>query len=428
MAHNQPSQRERDLLARTHRVLPGGHLGNPGSDLLIERGEGSRVWDVSGNEYIDYLLGSGPMIVGHSHPEVLAVVREQLDKGTTFFAGNEHAVALAEEIVRAVPCAEKVRFTSSGTEATLYAMRAARAFTGRDKILKFEGGFHGMNDYALMSMAPSDPPDFPQAAADSAGIPRSIRDEVLIAPFNDLETASAIIERHHDELGGVIVEPVQRVLPPKPGFLEGLREVTEHHRIPLIFDEIVTGFRMSYGGAQEYYGVTPDLCTLGKAAAGGFPLAAVAGKDEIMSHMDPNAVPSDGFMPQVGTLSGNPIAAVAGLKTLEILRREGTYERLCETGQRTMDALRGLLDQAEIPARVMGHATFFDVYFTDSEVTDYRSVLQADSSKLVQFNAALRSAGVIKGSPKFYVSTVHTEEDLSRTITAFETVIERMQD
>ncbi|MAF53802.1 MAG: aspartate aminotransferase family protein [SAR202 cluster bacterium] len=428
MTHNQPSQRERDLLARAHRVLPGGNLGNPGSDLLIERGEGSRVWDVSGNEYIDYLLGSGPMIVGHSHPEVLAVVREQLENGTTFFAGNEHAVALAEEIVRAVPCAEKVRFTSSGTEATLYAMRAARAFTGRDKILKFEGGFHGMNEYALMSMAPSDPPAFPQAAADSAGIPRSIQDEVLIAPFNDLETTSAIIERHHDELGGVIVEPVQRVLPPKAGFLEGLREVTEHHRIPLIFDEIVTGFRMSYGGAQEYFGVTPDLCTLGKAAAGGFPLAVVAGKDDIMSHMDPEAVSSDGFMPQVGTLSGNPIAAVAGLKTLEVLRREGTYERLYITGQRTMDALQRLLDQAEIPARVMGNATFFDVYFTDSEVTDYRSILQADGSKLAQFNAALRSAGVIKGSPKFYVSTVHTEEDLSRTITAFETVIERLQD
>jgi|TARA_B100001971_G_scaffold102137_1_gene94121 glutamate-1-semialdehyde 2,1-aminomutase len=368
------------------------------------------------------------MIVGHSHPEVLAAVRQQLDKGTTFFAGNEHAIELAEEIVRAVPCAEQVRFVSTGSEATLYAMRAARAFRGRDKILKLEGGFHGMNDYALMSVFPTDPPDFPQAAPGSAGIPSAVQESMLIAPFNDLETTTAIIDRHHDELGGIIVEPIQRVLPPAPGFLEGLREISEHYGIPLIFDEIVTGFRVAYGGAQEYFGVTPDLCTLGKAATGGFPLAAVAGKSEIMSHMDANSVPSESFLPQIGTLSGNPIAAVAGLKTLEILRREGTYERLAATGQRLLDALQQLLEQAEIPAKVMGHSTFFDVYFTDSEITDYRSTLLADTSKLAQFNSVLRSEGVIKGSPKFYVSTAHTDDDLSRTFGAFERVVDQLRE
>ncbi len=428
MTQNKPSQLARDLISRANRVLPGGSLGNLGGDLLIDRGEGGRVWDVSGNEYVDYLLGSGPMIVGHSHPEVLAAVRQQLDKGTTFFAGNEHAIELAEEIVRAVPCAEQVRFVSTGSEATLYAMRAARAFRGRDKILKLEGGFHGMNDYALMSVFPTDPPDFPQAAPGSAGIPSAVQESMLIAPFNDLETTTAIIDRHHDELGGIIVEPIQRVLPPAPGFLEGLREISEHYGIPLIFDEIVTGFRVAYGGAQEYFGVTPDLCTLGKAAAGGFPLAAVAGKSEIMSHMDANSVPLESFLPQIGTLSGNPIAAVAGLKTLEILRREGTYERLAATGQRLLDALQQLLEQAEIPAKVMGHSTFFDVYFTDSEITDYRSTLLADTSKLAQFNSILRSEGVIKGSPKFYVSTAHTDDDLSRTFGAFERVVDQLRE
>ena len=271
MATRKVSAEEQALIERAHRFLPGGSLGNLSMDVVIREGRGSRIWDVSGNEYVDYLLGSGPMLVGHTHPQVVAAVQEQVERGSTFFAGNESAIMLAEEIVKAVPCAESVRFSSSGTEATLYAMRTARAFRGRDKILKFEGGFHGMNDYALMSMGPVDPPDYPQAVPDSAGIPASVSREMLIAPFNDIETTAAIIERHHDELAGVIVEPFQRLLPPRQGFLEGLRELTKEYEIPLIFDEVVTGFRFSYGGAQEYYGVTPDMCTLGKAVAGGYP-------------------------------------------------------------------------------------------------------------------------------------------------------------
>jgi len=426
MAHREKNPRERELLAKANRVLPGGSLGNPAPDIVIDRGMGSHVWDVSGNEYIDYLLGSGPMLVGHAHPEVMAVVAEQLERGTTFFAANEHAILLAEEIVRAVPCAEKVRFVSTGSEATLYAMRAARAFRGRDKILKFEGGFHGMNDYALMSMSPANPAPYPEAVPDSAGIPRAVRDQVLIAPFNDIETTSAIIERHHEDIAGVIVEPFQRMIPPVPGFLQGLRELTEHHHIPLIFDEVVTGFRFSYGGAQEYYGVTPDLCTLGKAVAGGFALAAVAGKEEIMSHMDSGAVEPDAFMPQIGTLSGNPIAAVAGLKTLEILRREGTYPRLFATGERIKDGLQRLLDEAEIPAKVVGIGPLFDVFFTGSDVTDFRSSQKADSALLGRFNALLTREGVLKGSTKYYISTAHSDDDVAQTISAFEAAIDQL--
>jgi glutamate-1-semialdehyde 2,1-aminomutase len=421
------TEQEQALIEKAYRVLPGGNLGNLGSDIIIQEGKGGRIWDVSGNEYVDYLLGSGPMLIGHSHPDVLAAVRDQLERGTTFFAGNENAILLAEEIVNAVPCAEKVRFSSSGTEATLYAMRAARAYRKRDKILKFEGGFHGMNDYALMSMGPAQPRDFPHPVPDSAGIPKAIEGEMLIAPFNDIETASSIIQRYHEELAGVIVEPFQRLIPPVPGFLQGLRDVTEQYEIPLIFDEVVTGFRLAYGGAQEYYGVTPDLCTRGKASAGGFPLTAVAGRQELMAGFEGDSAASGGFMPQIGTLSGNPVAAAAGLATLEVLRREGTYERLFATGQRIKDALERLFKEAEIPVQVVGDAPLFDVYFTEAEVTDYRSSLSGDKKMLARFNRLLLERGIFKGDSKYYISTAHTAEDVDQTIEAFAGAIDELR-
>ena len=300
------SAHELELVAKAGRYLAGGTLGNLVEDVILARGRGSRVWDVSGHEYIDYLLGSGPMLVGHAHPEVVAAVHEQLELGSTFFANNERAILLAEEISKAMPCAEKIRFCSSGTEATLYAMRVARAFRRRDRILKFEGGFHGMHDYAVMGMSPPAPAQFPAAVPDSAGIPQAVASTMLVAPFNDLETTSAIVDRHHDELAGVIVEPFQRVLAPRPGFLAGLRELTARHGIPLIFDEVVTSFRFAYGGAQEFYGVTPDLCALGKAVGGGFPLTAVAGREELMAHFDQSRVGRERFIPQVGTLERQP--------------------------------------------------------------------------------------------------------------------------
>ena len=426
MPERKTTARERELIEKAHRYFPAGSLGNLSMDLVIREGRGGRVWDTSGNEYVDYLLGSGPMLVGHAHPEVTAAVREQLDHGTTFFASNEHAILLGEEIVKAVPCAEKVRFSSTGSEATLYAMRAARAYRGRDKVLKFEGGFHGMNDYALMSMAPSNPLDFPTPTPDSAGIPRSIQDEMLIAPFNDIETASAIIEEHHHELAAVIVEPFQRLIPPKPGFLQGLREVTQLYEIPLIFDEVVTGFRFAYGGAQEYYGVTPDLCTLGKAVAGGFPLTALVGREEIMAHFDPAATSAEGFMPQIGTLSGFPVAAVAGLATLKVLARPGTYKRLFATGRQIKDALQRLLDEAEIPAKVVGEAPLFDAFFTGQEINDYRSTLSSDGAMLAQFNELLMERGILKGGSKFYVSTAHDQDDVDRTIDSFASAVDEL--
>ena len=422
------SAHELELVAKAGRYLAGGTLGNLVEDVILARGRGSRVWDVSGHEYIDYLLGSGPMLVGHAHPEVVAAVHEQLELGSTFFANNERAILLAEEISKAMPCAEKIRFCSSGTEATLYAMRVARAFRRRDRILKFEGGFHGMHDYAVMGMSPQTPGDFPTAVADSAGIPQAVASTMLVAPFNDLETTSAIVDRHHDELAGVIVEPFQRVLAPRPGFLAGLRELTARHGIPLIFDEVVTSFRFAYGGAQEFYGVTPDLCALGKAVGGGFPLTAVAGREELMAHFDQSRVGREHFIPQVGTLSGNPIATAAGLATVRILKRPGTYERMHALGRQLKQALQSICDAAGIPARVVGEGVLFEIYFTDEDITDYRSTLKADKARLTRFVALLRERGVFRGASKFYLSIVHDERDVKETIQAFESAIAALGD
>src|SRR5437016_977075 len=357
-----------DLLDEAKRVLPGGSFGNMPAEVILRAAKGGRIWDEHGKEYVDFLLGSGPMFIGHGHPEVTAAIESQLPHGTTYFGNNRHGIQLAKAIVDAVPCAEQVRFVCTGTEADLYAMRAARAFRRRDKILKFEGGYHGMSDYALMSMAPKNPGNFPRALTDSAGIPQSVRDEMLIAPFNDVETVASLIREHKDELAGVIVEPFQRIIPPAPGFLQALRKLTAEHGIPLIFDEVVTGFRLAYGGAQEYYGVTPDICTLGKVIGGGFPLAAIAGRDDIMSHFDRAVVGDEGFLVQIGTLSGNPVASAAGLATLEILKRPGAYERIFATGRELMGALGELLKANGVTAQVIGEPPLFDAVFSGEPV------------------------------------------------------------
>jgi len=377
------------------------------------------VWDESGKEYVDFLLGSGPMLVGHAHPEVTAAAQARIAQGTTFFANNRYGIELAAAIVEAVPCAEQVRFVSTGSEADLYAMRAARAFRKRDKILKFEGGYHGMSDYSLMSLAPKRPGNFPQPIPDSAGIPGSVREEILVAPFNDIDAAAAMVREHRDELAGVILKPFQRIIPPLPGFLEGLRKITAEHRIPLIFDEVVTGFRFAYGGAQEYYGVVPDLCTLGKVIGGGFPLAAIAGRADIMAHFDRDRVGDEGFLMQVGTLSGNPVAAAAGLATLEILRRPGAYERIFATGRDLMGTLAELLTRNGLTAQVTGEPPLFDVVFTGGPVRDYRGALRGDGDKLRRLNALLREHGVLKGESKYYVSLAHTPEDIQHTSDAW---------
>jgi glutamate-1-semialdehyde 2,1-aminomutase len=408
-----------DLIAEAKRVLPGGSYGNLPAEVILRDGRAARIWDEAGREYVDFLLGSGPMFIGHAHPEVTAAIQSQVPLGTTYFANNRHGIALAEAIVDAVPCAEQVRFLCTGTEADLYAMRAARAYRKRDKILKFEGGYHGMSDYALMSMAPKRPGNFPRPIPDSAGIPKSVQDEMLVAAFNDAGMVESLIKEQKDELAGVIVEPFQRILPPQPGFLQALRRITKEHGVPLIFDEVVTGFRFAYGGAQEYYGVTPDLCTLGKIVGGGFALAAVAGNAEIMKHFDKLSVEDEDFLFQVGTLSGNPVAAVAGLATLEVLRRPGAYEKVFATGRTLMAALSELLKKHGVKAQVVGEPPLFDIVFTDQPIKDYRDTLKGDKAIAARFNKLLRERGIMKGESKYYVSLAHTEADIEHTIGAW---------
>ena len=418
---------ENDLYATARRVLPGGTFGNFAAEVVIREGKGGRVWDEEGKEYVDFLLGSGPMLVGHAHPEVTEAAQAQIARGTTFFANNRLGIELAETIVEAVPCAEQVRFVSSGSEADLYAMRAARAFTRRDKILKFEGGYHGMSDYSLMSLAPKRSGNFPAPVPDSAGIPKSVRDDMLVAPFNDAEAVADLVHEHRSELAGIIVEPFQRIIPPAPGFLAALRKIASDNAIPLIFDEVVTGFRLAYGGAQEYYGVVPDLCTLGKVIGGGFPLAAIAGRAEIMAHFDKNKVGDDNFLVQIGTLSGNPVAAAAGLATLRVLKRPGAYEQIHATGRELMKALGELLAEAGIAAQISGEPPLFDVVFSAEKVRDYRTTLAGDAELMRRFNALLRERGILKGESKYYISLAHTPEDIAFTIDAWKSAIKALR-
>ncbi len=412
------SEKQQDWIDRGNAVFPAGGFGNFDPGIIISRGEGARVWDEDGNEYIDCLIGSGPMLLGHGHPEVLAAVHHQLDRGMTFFASNAAAVELAEEICRAVPCAEQLRYVSTGGEADMYAMRLARAFTGRNKIVKFEGGYHGMSAEAQMSLAPTKLVDFPLAVADSAGIPQSVCDEMLIAAFNDADFTRSLIAEYADEIAAVIVEPLQRIIPSAPGFLEMLREECDKYGIVLIFDEVVTGFRLCYGGAQTLHGVTPDVCTLGKVIGGGLPLAAIAGRADIMAHFDQGKVGADGFLMQLGTLSGNPVAAVAGLKTLEILRRPGSYEKLLENGKTLMRAFSTHLAAHGHAHRIIGHPVLFGAVFIDRAVSNYRDILTADASKSAAFNKALRKRGLLKSPGKVYPCLALTEQDLQRAATA----------
>ena len=418
------SAEETKLLERARRRLPGGVLGSSryADDVgfVVKHGKGSKIYDVSGREYIDYVMASGPMVLGHAHPAVVAAVREQLEGGTTYFMVTEPVIELAEEICRAVPCAEQVRFTSTGSEATFFALRVARTARQRDKILKFEGGYHGSHDYSMMSSAPRSPKAFPAPVPDSSGIPRVLEDEVLVAPYNDLATVEGIVATHADELAAVIIEPFQRLIPPQPGFLQGLREITRRYGILLVFDEVVTGFRLAYGGAQQYYGVVPDIACVGKIVGGGFPLAAVCASADLMQPFDPGRDGKGEFISQSGTLNGNPIAAVAGLATLAELRKPGAYETLHGTGRRLMAGLAELAQKSGLPAQVVGEPVVFDILFTGEPVTDYRSLQKADGALARSFTTELIKRGVVKNTQKIYMSLAHTDADVARTLQACE--------
>jgi len=415
---------ERALIAEAERLFPTQTrclTFDPELNFCVGRARGSHIWDVSGNEYIDYLLGSGPHVLGHAHPAVLEALRTVPENGTSHLIVNEHAVKLGQKIVEHVPCAEMVSLHSSGSEATFFAMRLARVYRRRDKILKFEGAYHGMNDYAMMSNQwTMGSPPYPHAVPNTHGIPRALHDQVLIAPFNDLEIASGLISKHRDELAGVIIEPIQRTFEPKPGFLEGIREVTANLDIPLIFDEVVTGFRVALGGAQELYGVTPDLSATGKAISGGLPLGVLCGRRDIMEIANPKRrLQMLPFSMQTGTFSSNPVCSSVALAVIAELEKPGVYERWGEIGARVRGALRDAIADTGIEACVTGVPSVFEIWFCADEPHDHRSAKASDFYKSVRFSDLLLRQGVLKAAEKFFVSALHTDEDVDRTTKAF---------
>ncbi len=421
------------LLDSANQYLAGGGLGlfvlPPEVNLVIAEGHGSHVTNVDGRDFIDYHLGSGPALLGHAHPDVVAAVQRQLPKGSTYYFLNEPVIRLAERMVEACPCADQVHFTGSGTEATFFALRIARAKTGRDKVLKFEGGWHGMNDYGLWGTVPSSPSLYPNAERDSVGIPEALRGQVLVAPFNDAERAVQIISENAAELAAVIVEPLERVLVPVPGFLDAVREVTSRHGIVLVFDEVVTGFRIAWGGAQERYGVVPDLATYGKAMSGGFPMAAIAGRADVMACLDARRVERSKLVWASGTLNGNPISATAGLAALDVLSRPGTYERLHQVGGRLRREITRLGARYGFSAQTPGEDAVFGVRFTDRQpLRNWQDLLTADKDLGLRWSIELIKRGIlVNPNEKFYISTEHSDADVDRTLEAAEAAFAAMR-
>jgi glutamate-1-semialdehyde 2,1-aminomutase len=405
-------------LARTY--LPGGTFGvNLPENLrtVMVCGQGSRIHDANGKEYIDYLLGSGPLLVGHAHPEVVDAVRRQSALSSTFYMLNEPAIRLARKIVDAAPCGDSLCYQLSGTDATFSALRIARAATGRKLVMKFAGAFHGSHDVAQVAIAVGPHAHRPAAVRDTSGIPASVAEEVLVAQFNDIASVAQLVEGRGDEIAAMIVEPLQRVLVPRPGFLEGLRAIASQYGILLIFDEVVTGFRIAWGGAQELYGVTPDLACYSKAIGGGYPVSAVVGSRELLALTIPRR---DGlpFPYLSGTMSGNPVAAAAGLAALSILERPGVYDRLRQMGETLRRGIEAAGSRAGLPVRALGEGPILQVVFSErEEFLTGEHLTQIDHARTLQFGYEMISRGIFftpKG--KMYISVAHTDADLDQTL------------
>jgi glutamate-1-semialdehyde 2,1-aminomutase len=409
------------------QLLPGGILTQlhlPGGAYpTITSGTGAHIWDTAGNEYIDCVLGSGPLILGHCPEPVVAAVTRQLRQGSTFYAFNDKIGKLAKLIVRWAPCAERVQFCGSGSEATFYALRIARAATRRARILKFEGGFLGGNDYALMSFVPPLSSEPAAVVPSSAGIPAAVEDTVLVAPFNDLEATRTLVHKYAESLAAIIVEPMQRVIEPADGFLQGLRELTEETGSLLIFDEVVSGFRWCLGGAQAHYNVIPDLATYGKVIGGGYPLAAVAGRADVMDYAAwvPDKQSERAYMS--GTLNGNPIAAVAGIATLEVLTEKGAYARLNELGADLRRGITSALDEVNADGQVLGVGPTFQVVHTRKPIRNYRDLAGEDLEMKESVGRQVFERGVFVRNEKMYLSLAHSDEDIARIVAAYRDAI-----
>jgi len=410
--------------SRALRIFPGGsngEFGIPPERLVVpERGQGARIWDTQGREFVDFTMAWGSALVGHAHPKVVEAAAAAAREGVNFASVNRKSVELAERIAAVSPCAERIRFVASGTEATLLCLRVAHAATGRPKVLRFEGAYHGQHAVGVAGMIHSRPSDLPSCDTAGAGAPWTGQD-VLVAPFNDLEGTSAIVEAHARSLAAVIVEPFHRCLSPRPGFLEGLRELTRRHGIVLIFDEVVTGFRLAPGGAQEYYGVTPDLVAYGKALGGGFPIGAFAGRAEIMEVLEERRLPGPRYVWSASTTGGNPVSCAAALATLDLLLQPGVHATLHGLGRRFRDGLRSVIQQAGESAQILGDGPLGQVAFSANPVIDQASWLASDRARGGRLMLELLTRGVFLNpmGTKLYLSLEHSEDVLSRFLEAF---------
>jgi len=415
--------KSQELFRKALRLMPGG-VNSPvrafravgGEPVYLASGKGSRVTDVDGRSYIDYVMSWGPLILGHCHPEVVEALARALETGTSFGACTAAEVELAEEIQEAFPSIERLRLVNSGTEATLSALRVARAATGRDKILKFEGCYHGHAD-SLLVKAGSGVATL--GLPDSPGVPRALAELTISVPFNDLPALDEAFRAHRHQFAAAIVEPVagnMGCVPPRPGFLEKLRVLTAEQGTVLIFDEVMTGFRVAYGGAQQLYNVPPDLTTLGKVIGGGLPVGAYGGKAALMDLVAPA-----GLVYQAGTLSGNPLAVAAGRKTLEILRRPGTYARLDARSETLTSGLQAKAARAGVALTVNRVGSMFTAFFTADPVVDYGSAKRADTAAFGGFFRALLERGVYFPPSQFeagFVSSAHSEDDVAESLQA----------
>lgn len=424
------SGRSKKLFLEAQNFLPGG-VDSPvrafkavgGTPPFIVRGKGSKLFDVDGNQFIDYVCSWGALILGHAHPRVVRAINQAARRGTSFGAPTELEITLARMISEAIPSIEMLRFVSSGTEATMSALRLARAFTKRDKIIKFAGGYHGHSD-GLLAKAGSGLATL--GIPESPGVPADYAKNTLVAPYNDAEAVRQLFERHPKEIAAVIVEPIAAnmgVVLPQPGFLSSLRQLTREFGALLIFDEVITGFRVAYGGAQTIYKITPDLTCLGKIIGGGLPIGAYGGKREIMQLVAPV-----GPVYQAGTLSGNPLAMTAGIQTLKLLKRPRTYQQLEKMGQILEEGIAKAATRARVSLHISRIASALTIFFTESPVIDYESAKRVNAELFARFFHQLLSVGIYWPPSPFeaaFISLAHSEKDIQRTIEVMERALQR---